>query len=271
MHTLITLEPFKIFRIGLGTNRITDTNKAHDLLRFARDQGINFFDTANIYQDGESEKGIASALYPYRKDLCIATKGGFVKTADSYVPEGHPEKLKKNLHESLKRLRLERIDLYTLHRIDPNVPLKESLGMLKELQNEGLINHIGLSEVTVAQVKEAQAIIKVASVQNHFNIVSREHEPVLDYCDENKIIFIPFFPLGSARHSFSKSAIDTLSLIAKQYGNTPSQVALAWLLQRSPYMLPIPGTLSKEHVRENIESKSLNLSREDLSKIDLLK
>lgn len=270
MDHRISLKSFQLFPIGLGTNRITNTKEARELLGFARDQGINFFDTANIYQDGDSECAIARALHPYAQHLCIATKGGFKKNDDgSYVPEGHPEKLKQNVEDSLKRLQLSHIDLYQLHRIDPKVPLEDSLGMLKALQDMGKIRHIGLSDVSVAQIKQAETITQVASVQNRYNVFERKHEDVVAYCHEQGIIFIPFYPLGSPRHLFPEQGAQMLKLIAAQYQKTPEQVALAWALHRSPQILPIPGTLSKKHVLDNIAALTLELLAEDVSRLDL--
>jgi pyridoxine 4-dehydrogenase len=269
MFNTIQLENFTLLRMGLGTNRIRNSSEAHELLRFACEQGINFYDTANIYQDGESELSIAVALKPYSKHLCITTKGGFKKQPSGvYKPEGHPLKLKQNLEASLVHLGLDKIDLYQLHRIDPEVPMEESLGALKELQIEGKIRHIGLSEVSVLQLKKAQSIVQVVSVQNRYNVFERDHDAVIDYCTEEGIVFIPFFPLGSSRHLFPESMMQVLNIIAKQYNHTPQQVALAWLLNRSPYILPIPGTLSKQHVLDNIAALFLELSSQDLKKIE---
>lgn len=272
MKSTIPLGDLELFRIGLGTNRLTNTKEAHELLKFAQTQGINFFDTANIYQDGESEKSIAQALRPYAKNLCIATKGGYRKDGlDLYIPEGNPQKLKENLENSLRRLQVEQIYLYQLHRVDPLVPMAESLGALNELQSAGKIRYIGLSEVTVSQIEEAMKIVSIQSVQNRYNVLERNHEAVVDFCHNHGIIFIPFFPLGSSRHLFSSGVVEILRDIAKQYERTPEQIALAWLLQRSPYMLPIPGTLSKHHLLDNVNSIALNLSAGDFARIKAFK
>lgn len=268
-NSTIILEPLTLFRLGLGTNRIKNVKEAHELLCFARDKGINFFDTANIYQDGESERGIAAALKPYAKHLCISTKGGFRKDGPGvYTPEGHPDKLKQNLEASLKRLDLDRIELYQLHRIDPNIPMEDSLGTLKDLQQAGKIGHVGLSEVSVTQIEQARRVMPIISIQNRYNVFERNHESVVDYCTQHSLIFLPFFPLGSSRHLFSEHVIQTLKTIGAHYGASPEQVALAWLLHRSPYMLPIPGTLSKQHLSDNIAAASLSLSASHLNTIN---
>lgn len=269
MQNTIQLENFTLLRMGLGTNRITNSIEAHALLRFAYDQGIHFYDTANIYQDGESELAIAAALKPYAAHLCIATKGGFRKDAPGvYTPEGHPPKLRENLDASLMRLGVEQIDLYQLHRIDPDVPMEESVGALKDLQSEGKIRYIGLSEVSVSQLEKALSIVQIVSVQNRYNVFERNHEAVVDYCNQQGIVFIAFFPLGSARHLFPTDMLHTLNTIAAQYNKTPQQVALAWLLQRAASLLPIPGTLSTQHLSDNIAALSFMLSAEDVKKIN---
>lgn len=269
MHSTMSLEPFTLLRMGLGTNRITNTKEAHELLRFACDKGINFFDTANIYQDGESELALAKALKPYAKHLCITTKGGYKKHAPGvYKPEGHPERLKQNLEASLGRLELEHIDLYQLHRIDPEIPLEDSLGMLKDLQLQGKIRNLGLSEVSVAQLEQVLSIVPIVSVQNRYNVLERNHEEVVNYCEKHDLLFIPFFPLGSSRHLLPQALVQLLQRIAKQYGKTHQQIALSWLLHRSPQMLPIPGTLSKQHLLDNIAALTVELSAEDLNDIN---
>lgn len=265
---MINIQPFKLNPIGLGTNRITNVKEAHDLLRFAVDQGINFIDTANVYQDGESELSIKQALFPYQKNLCIATKAGFKKESQTvYTPEGDPKKLRENLEKSLKRLQLDRIDLFQLHRIDPNVPLEESVGGLKDLQDEGKIRHIGLSEVTVEQIKRAQAIAPIVSVQNRYNVFERNYEDVVNFCENEKIVFIPFFPLGSARNLIPVEKMKILEQVASNHKATAQQVALAWLLNRSSFMLPIPGTLSKQHLSENLSAQSISLSKNEIEMI----
>jgi pyridoxine 4-dehydrogenase len=266
-HSL-QLGDLTICRMGLGTNRITNSPEAHDLLRSAFKLGINFFDTANIYQDGESELSIAAALKPYAKHLCITTKGGFKKYGVGiYKPEGHPDKLKQNLEESLLRLQLNQIDLYQLHRVDPSIPIEDSLGALKDLQTEGKIRYFGLSEVSIPQIEKAQSIINVMTVQNHYNLFERNNDDVVDYCQQQGIIFIPFFPLGSARHLFSDHLMQTLGSIAKRYHSTSQQIALAWLFKRSSFILPIPGTLSRQHLVDNMSALSIELSPFDLEKL----
>jgi pyridoxine 4-dehydrogenase len=268
VHSTIALKEFQLLRMGLGTNRISNTTEAHELLRFACDEGINFIDTANIYQDGDSELAIAKALSSYAKHLCITTKGGYKKHAPGvYKPEGHPEQLKRHVDASLRRLGLEHIDLYQLHRIDPDIPMEDSLGALKQLQTQGKISYLGLSEVTVEQLDQAQTIVPIVSVQNRYNIFERNHEDVVNYCEKHDLVFIPFFPLGSSRHLFPESLVQLLQKIASRYAKTPEQIALSWLLMRSPIMLPIPGTLSKQHLLENIGSLAFTLSTEDLTAI----
>ena len=245
-------------RIGLGTNRITNTPEARAVLKRAIELGINFIDTADYYTSTESESTIGNTLAPYPTGVVIATKGGM--TRDDRKVDGRPEYLRKTLEGSLKRLKLSQIPLYQLHRVDPTVPLVESVGALKQMQDEGKILHIGLSAVTVMQIEEARKVATIASVQDEYNLGERKHEQELSYCEAAGIVFIPWFPLGRGKISQSNSTI--VSLAAK-YGATPNQILLGWLLKRSPAMLPIPGTLSTQHLEENASAGKIKLSEED--------
>ncbi len=243
-----------VYRIGLGTNRITDTPEAHALLKRAVELGVNFIDTAHTYAGGASETAIGNTLAPYSADLLVATKGGWSDT--------RPEQLRDLLETSLRRLRTDCIDLYQLHRVNPEVPLEDSVGMLKRFQEEGKIRHIGLSEVTVEQLQQAQQITPIASVQNEYNVAIRTHEALVDYCTKHAIVFIPWFPLGGLRGDTAK--VERLvAATAKKYDVTSQQIALAWLLQRSPMILPIPGTLSIDHLESNLQAATLQLTPED--------
>ena len=255
-----------VTRLGFGAMRITgkgiwgepaDRAEAVRVLRRAVELGINFIDTADSYGPGVSEEIIAEALYPYPAGLVIATKGGFDRPGpDKWVENGKPEHLRSACEGSLRRLRLERIDLYQLHRIDPKVPAEDQLGALKDLQAQGKIKHIGLSEVSVQQIQHAQTIVPIVSVQNRYSISDRGSEDVLEYAEQQGIGFIPWFPLAAGRLSGPGS---TLARMATQWSATPSQVALAWLLARSPVMLPIPGTSKVQHLEENVAAASLKM------------
>jgi len=227
------------------------------VLRRALELGINFIDTADSYGPSVSEELIAEALHPYPKGLVIATKGGFDRTGpDRWVENGRPEHLISACEGSLRRLRLERIDLYQLHRIDAKVPADDQLGTLKKLQEQGKIKHIGLSEVTVRQIEHARKLIDVVTVQNRYSLSDRGSEDVLQYCEQHGIGFIPWFPLAAGRLSGADSP---LARTAKKSGATPSQVALAWLLWRSSVMLPIPGTSRVDHLEENVAAAGLHI------------
>ncbi|OBZ16152.1 hypothetical protein A8L34_27355 [Bacillus sp. FJAT-27264] len=250
----ISIGDFTVNRIGLGTNRITDTPDAHNLLKRALELGTNFIDTAYIYADGESEKGIASALAPYGNGLLVATKGG--------ANGNDPQQLRGELEESLKRLNVDRIDLYQLHRVDANIPLEETIQLLKSFQDEGLIKHIGLSEVTVEQLQLALKIAPIVSVQNEYNVFNRKYEDLVNFCTEHQIVFIPWFPLGGLYGDTAKVE-EKVADISRKLNATTQQVALKWLLQRSPIILPIPGTLSPAHLEDNLRAANLELSEED--------
>src|SRR5437660_10958668 len=244
-------------RLGFGAMRITgegiwgwppDRENAKKVLRRAIDLGVNLIDTADAYGPETSELLIAEALHPYPKGLVIATKGGLTRPGPgSWEPDGHPDYLKGCVDKSLKRLRLERIDLYQLHRIDPKVPMEDSLGALKEMQNAGKIRHVGLSEVTPKEIERARKIVPIVSVQNQYNIGNRQWENTLTYCEKEGLGFMPWSPIGGSR---GLKAGDALEATAKNHGVTVVQRALAWLLERSPVTLPIRGTSAVEHEAE---------------------
>ncbi len=264
----------RVTRPGFGAMRITgdgiwgeppDRAAAVRLLRRVVELGINFIDTADSYGPAVSETLIAEALYPYPAGLVIATKGGFDRPGPGrWFENGRPEHLREACEGSLRRLRLDRIDLYQLHRIDPKVPAEDQLGTLKDLQAAGKIKHIGLSEVSVPQVQHARTIVPVVSVQNRYSVADRKSEDVLEYCEKQNIGFIPWFPLGSGRLSGAESPI---SRLASRWKATPSQVALAWLLARSPVMLPIPGTSSVAHLEENVAAAGLKLDESQMREL----
>ena len=266
----------RITRLGFGSMRITgkgiwgepaDRPEALRVLRRAVELGINFIDTADSYGPAVSEELIAEALHPYPAGLVIATKGGFMRPGpDKWVENGKPEHLRSALDGSLRRLRLERIDLYQLHRIDPKVPAEDQLGALKDLQAQGKIKHIGLSEVSVRQIEHARKVVPIVSVQNRYSVSDRGSEDVLEYCEREKLGFIPRFPLAAGRVSGADSPI---SRVAARLKATPSQVALAWLLSRSPVMLPIPGTSKVAHLEENVAAAGLKIDENKMQELGL--
>jgi pyridoxine 4-dehydrogenase len=227
--------------------------------------GINFIDTADAYGPNVSEEIIAEALDPYPAGLVIATKGGFERPGpDRWVENGRPEHLKSACEGSLRRLKLDRIDLYQLHRIDPKVPAEDQLGALKDLHAQGKIKHIGLSEVSVRQIRHAQTIVPIVSVQNRYSVSDRAYEDVLEYCAQQGIGFIPWFPLAAGQLAGARS---TVSRVAAQLKATPSQVALAWLLARSPVILPIPGTSQVKHLEENVAAVNLRIDENTMQSL----
>lgn len=256
----------RVHRLGFGAMRITgkgvwgepkDRAEAVRVLRKAVELGINFIDTADSYGPAVSEEILAEALYPYPGGLVIATKAGLERPGpDQWVPNGKPEHLRKSCEGSLQRLRVERIDLFQLHRIDDKVPAADQLGTLKALQAEGKIKHIGLSEVSVAQIENARKHVPIVTVQNRYSVLDRGAEDVLEYCEREKIGFIPWFPLGAGQLSAAGSK---LAKIAEQAKMTPSQLALGWLLKRSPAMLPIPGTSKVAHLEENVATAAATI------------
>jgi pyridoxine 4-dehydrogenase len=266
----------RVHRLGYGAMRITgkgiwgepkDRDEAIRVLHSAVALGINFIDTADSYGPGVSEEIIAQALYPYPAGLVIATKAGFERPGpDKWVTNGRPEYLRAACDRSLKRLRLERIDLFQLHRIDTKIPAADQLETLKDLQSKGKIKHIGLSEVSVEQVVHARTIVEVVTVQNRYSVLDRAAQDVLDYCQREKIGFIPWFPLAAGK----LSAAEEFARIAARLNVTPSQLALAWLLRRSPVMLPIPGTSQVAHLEENVSAAALKLDDKTMQEINNL-
>ncbi len=266
-----------VWRLGFGAMRITgkgvwgepqDHDEAIRVLRRAVELGINFIDTADSYGPHVSERLIAEALHPYPDGLVIATKAGFDRSGpDQWQMNGRPEHLRKACDGSLKRLKLERIGLYQLHRIDPAYPAEDQLGTLKDLRTQGKIKHIGLSEVTVAQIEHARNIVPIVSVQNRYSLADRAAEDVLQYCERANIGFIPWFPLGAGKLAGPGGK---LARTASELGITTSQLALAWLLWRSPVMLPIPGTSRVKHLEENVAAAAAKVdgrTMRDLSQL----
>ena len=265
-------------RLGFGAMRLTgegiwgwppDRENAKKVLRRAVELGVNFIDTADAYGPETNELLIAEALYPYPKGLVIATKGGNTRPGPGqWVPDGRPEYLAQCVDKSLKRLKLERIDLYQLHRIDRKVPVEESLGALKKAQDAGKIRHVGLSEVTVAEIEQAKKVLPIISIQNQYNITDRDSEGALNYCAKEKMGFIPWAPIGGGRNPSLRKTGNVLEAEAKRHNVSVVQLALAWLLQKSPVMLPIPGTSSLAHLEENMAAEKLQLSAEEWKKIE---
>ena len=253
-------------RMGFGAMRITgegiwgepeDPEEARAVLRRALELGINLIDTADSYGPEVSERLIAEVLHPYPEGLVIATKGGLTRPGPGWwEPDGRPEHLREACEGSLRRLKVDRIDLYQLHRIDPRVPPEEQVGTLAELREEGKIRHVGLSEVGVEEIEQARDIVPIASAQNRYNLTSRGSEDVLHFCEREGMGFIPWFPLATGNLARPGGPLDE---IAARYNATPGQIALAWLLWRSPVMLPIPGTSSVKHLEENVAAASLEL------------
>jgi pyridoxine 4-dehydrogenase len=265
----------RVARLGFGAMRITgkgvwgepaDRAEAVRVLRRAVELGINFIDTADSYGPAVSEEIIAEALHPYPAGLVIATKGGFERSGpDRWTENGKPEHLISACEGSLRRLRLDRIDLYQLHRIDSKVPAEDQLGTLKSLQAQGKIKHIGLSEVSVQQIRQARTTVSIVSVQNRYSLADRGSEDVLQYCEQENLGFIPWFPLAAGKMSGPDSPV---SHAAARLKVTPSQVALAWLLARSPVMLPIPGTSKLQHLEENVAAAGLKMDADTMQQLD---
>jgi pyridoxine 4-dehydrogenase len=259
-------DDLRIHRLGFGAMQLTgpgvwgepaDRTQAIAVLRRAVELGINLIDTADSYGPYVSEELIREALHPYPEGLVIATKAGLTRPGPRHwIPLGRPEYLQQECEMSLRRLGVERIDLFQLHRIDPKVPADDQFGVLRDLQREGKIRHVGLSEVNVAEIEAARRIVTVATVQNQYNLAYRNSEGVLDYCTRKNIGFIPWFPLATGDLAKPHGA---LTRIARQLGATPAQVALAWLLKKSPVMLPIPGTSKVTHLEENVAAALLEL------------
>ena len=264
----------EVHRLGFGAMRITgegiwgppdDPEEAKRLLRRVVELGIDLIDTADSYGPEVSENLIVEALHPYPEGLVIATKGGLRRTGPGEWPrDARPERLKECCEGSLRRLRLERIDLYQLHAPDPKVPYEDSLGALKELKDEGKIRHVGVSNVSVEQLEQARAIVDVVSVQNRYSLTDRRSEDVLEECERARVAFIPWFPLATGSLAEPGGVLDN---IARAHDATPAQIALAWLLARSPVMLPIPGTSSIEHLDENVAAKRIELSASEVEEM----
>jgi len=272
-----------VYRLGFGTMRLTgpgiwgppaDKQEALAVLRHALDLGVNLLDTADSYGPEVAESLIADALYPYPKDLVIATKGGLLRTGPNQWPaDVRPQHLREALEGSLRRLRLDRIDIYQFHRPDPRVPFEDSVGELAKLRQEGKIHHVGLSNVTIDQLARAQKIVPIVTVQNHYNLAMRqsEHmtvadsEAMIDLCARQGIGFIPWSPLAFGELARSGGLLDQ---IAQRHNAQPGQVALAWLLKRSSTMLPIPGTSSVKHLEEDIVGATIRLSQDEFDAID---
>jgi pyridoxine 4-dehydrogenase len=262
-------------RLGFGAMRITgegiwgepkDPAEAIRVLRRAVELGINLIDTADAYGPEVSERLIAEALYPYPKDLVIATKGGLTRQGpNKWLPVGRPEYLTQCVEMSLRRLKVERIDLWQLHRIDLKVPVEESLGVIARLQRQGKIRHVGLSEVKPVEIANARKTIDIVSVQNQFNIGDRKHDDTVEYCTANNLGFIPWFPMAAGELAKPGGSLDKA---AKQHGATVSQLALAWLLHHTPVMLPIPGTSSVEHLEANTAAAGVHLSDAEWASIE---
>jgi pyridoxine 4-dehydrogenase len=245
----LTVAGVEVARIGLGTNRLTSTDENHAFLREAVEAGLGMIDTAHVYSGGDSERAIGQALSPKPDGVVVATKGGYTGSADR-------ASLRAQIEQSFESLRTEVIDLYYLHRIDPETPLAESLGTIAEYRDEGRIREIGISAVGVEEIEAAREIVPVAAVQNHFNVGERGHDDVVDYCEKNEIVFVPYYPVKG-------EAPSSLAEVARSHDATPEQIALAWLLRRSPVILPIPGTLSMEHLRENLAALDIELTDEE--------
>ena len=262
-------------RMGYGAMRITgngvwgepkDLDGARKVLKRVVELGINFIDTADSYGPEVSERLIGEALAPYAKGVVIATKAGLTRQGpDKWLPVGRPEYLAQQVEMSLRRLKTERLELWQLHRIDSKVAVEESLGIIKKLQEQGKIRHVGLSEVKVPEIQKARGIIDIVSVQNKYNISDRAHEDVVDYCTKEGLAFIPWFPVAAGKLAQPGGALDQA---AKEHGATVGQLSLAWLLRRSPMMLPIPGTTSIAHLEENLAAAKVQLSDADWGAIE---
>ena len=252
-------------RLGYGAMRITgsgiwgepaDAEQAKAALRRAVDLGVNFIDTADSYGPDVSERLIAETLYPYPDDLVIATKGGQLRAGpNQWAPDGRPEHLREVLEGSLRRLKLDQIPLYQLHRVDPKVPIEESVGALAELKDQGKIRHVGLSNVTEEQFRKAAQIVPIVSIQNRYNVTDRSSETIVDLCEQEQLAFLPWAPIQEA------DDVTAVTDAAREYGFTPRQIVLAWLLARSPQMLPIPGSGSAGHVEDNIAAATIKLDQ----------
>ena len=264
----------EINRLGYGAMRLTgkgiwgfppDREDAKRVLRRANELGVNFMDTADSYGPAVSEVLIGEALAPFPKSLVVATKAGLTRQGpDRWLPVGRPEYLTQQVELSLRYLRTDTIDLWQLHRIDPQVPVEESLGAIAKLQKEGKIRYVGLSEVKPKEIDQARKVVEIVSVQNMYNVGARQHEDVLEYCERHNLGFIPWFPVAAGKLAQPGGKLDE---IAKRHGATVSQISLAWLLHRSPVMLPIPGTSSVAHLEENLKAGQISLSDAEMKEI----
>ncbi len=265
----------EIHRLGFGAMRITgegiwgepkDQEAAKKVLRRAVELGVDFIDTADSYGPEVSERLIGEALAPYQAGLVIATKGGLTRQGpNKWLPVGRPEYLQQQVEMSLRHLKLETIALWQLHRIDPKVPVEESLGVIARMQRQGKIRFVGLSEVSVEQIEQARKTVQIVSVQNEYNITNRKSEAVLEYCEKNGIAFIPWFPVAAGKLAQPGGKLDQM---AHKHGATVAQLSLAWLLQRSPVMLPIPGTSSVAHLEENMKAAEVQLSETEMQELE---
>jgi aryl-alcohol dehydrogenase-like predicted oxidoreductase len=249
------LGDFDVARTGLGTNRLTRSRDNVAFIKAAVAAGVQMIDTAHSYTGGQSEETIGEALSPFPPDVVVATKGGIGGPG-----RGRPEVLRSEIEQSLRRLKTDTIALYYLHRVDPDTPIEESLAAIKEYQDRGQIRHVGISEVDIAQIERARRVLPIVAVQNHYNLAERKYDAVVDYCTREGIVFVPFFPL---RGDGGRPLVE----IARRRRASPQQVALAWLLQRSPAMLPIPGTLSLQHLEENLAASGIELSDAELEQL----
>jgi aryl-alcohol dehydrogenase-like predicted oxidoreductase len=265
----------EVNRLGYGAMRIVgdgvwgepkDPEGAKKVLQRAVELGVNFIDTSDAYGPDVSERLIGEALSPYKSGVVIATKAGLTRQGpNKWLPVGRPEYLIQQVEMSLRRLKLERIDLWQLHRIDPKTPVEDSLGAIKKLQTQGKIRHIGLSEVKVPEIEQARKVVEIVSVQNKYNLGDRAHEDVLEYCTKHNIAFIPWYPVAAGELAKPGGKLDQA---AKQHNATVSQLSLAWLLHRSPVLLPIPGTSSVKHLEENVKSQDVTLTDAEWAEIE---
>lgn len=272
--TFLLADDLEINRMGFGAMRITgdgvwgnpkDVPNAIDVLQRTIELGINFIDTADSYGPNVSEELIAEALYPYPPELVIATKGGFLRSGpNQWNVNAHPDHLRRALEGSLERLKMDCIDLYQLHRIDPNVPFEKTLEFLQQAQEDELILHVGLSEVSVDEIKMAQEYVEIASIQNRYSLNNRKWESELKFCEENDIAFIPWYPLGGGEIP----NIQLLNKLSKKYEVSVQQILLSWMLHHSPNLLLIPGTASIEHLEENVNALNLYLEEDDLKELE---
>ncbi len=255
--TTITLGGTEVRRIGMGTNRLTTTAGNVEFVREAVAAGLAHIDTAHLYTSGESEQAVGSALDLPRAGCVVATKGGYREG------EGRPDVLRGQIEQSLRRLGTDVIDLYYLHRVHPGTPLEDSMAVIAEFRDAGRIRDVGISEVGIEQIEQARRVVPIAAVQNRYNLADREHDEVIDHCQEQGIVFVPYYPL----HGLEAPAIVAM---AAKHGATSSQIALAWLLHRSPAVLPIPGTLSLDHLRENLDALDIELSAAEFETLQTL-